>query len=92
MLLPANFGSNPDRFFSDRMIRDCEVWRRKKAPGGVSFREPGETRGAEKETGQKAGETPAAQKPYTLNELPHPQVLFTLGLLNLNPEPSMVSM
>jgi hypothetical protein len=28
----------------------------------------------------------------TLNEEPQPQVLFTLGLLNLNPEPSMVSM
>ena len=29
--------------------------------------------------------------PYTLNELPQPQVLFTLGLLNLNPAPSIVS-
>ncbi len=28
---------------------------------------------------------------YTLNELPQPQVLFTLGLLNLKPEPSMDS-
>ena len=28
---------------------------------------------------------------YTLNELPQPQVLFTFGLLNLNPEPSRVS-
>ena len=30
--------------------------------------------------------------PYTLNELPQPQVLLTLGLLNLKPEPSIVSM
>lgn len=29
---------------------------------------------------------------YTLNELPHPHVLFTFGLLNLNPAPSSVSM
>lgn len=28
---------------------------------------------------------------YALNELPHPQVDFTFGLLNLNPEPSIVS-
>jgi len=28
---------------------------------------------------------------YTLNELPQPQVLFTFGLLNLKPEPSMDS-
>ena len=28
---------------------------------------------------------------YALNELPQPQVDFTLGLLNLNPEPSSVS-
>ena len=28
---------------------------------------------------------------YTLNELPQPQVLFTFGLLNLNPAPSSVS-
>ena len=28
---------------------------------------------------------------YTLKELPQPQVLFTLGLLNLKPEPSMDS-
>ncbi len=26
-----------------------------------------------------------------LNELPQPQVVFTFGLLNLNPAPSMVS-
>ena len=32
------------------------------------------------------------EKLYTLKELPQPQVLFTLGLLNLKPEPSMVSM
>ena len=29
---------------------------------------------------------------YTLNELPQPQVLFTFGLLNLKPAPSIVSM
>jgi hypothetical protein len=29
---------------------------------------------------------------YTLKELPQPQVLLTFGLLNLKPEPSMVSM
>jgi len=29
--------------------------------------------------------------PYTLKELPQPQVDFTCGLLNLNPEPSRVS-
>jgi len=29
---------------------------------------------------------------YTLKELPQPQVLRTFGLLNLNPEPSSVSM
>lgn len=29
---------------------------------------------------------------YTLKELPQPQVLFTLGLLNLKPAPSRVSM
>jgi len=29
---------------------------------------------------------------YTVKELPQPQVLFTLGLLNLNPAPSSVSM
>lgn len=29
--------------------------------------------------------------PYALNELPHPQVDFTFGLLNLNPDPSRVS-
>jgi hypothetical protein len=29
---------------------------------------------------------------YTLKEEPQPQVLFTLGLLNLKPEPSMDSM
>lgn len=28
---------------------------------------------------------------YALNELPQPQVDFTFGLLNLNPEPSMLS-
>jgi hypothetical protein len=28
----------------------------------------------------------------TLKELPHPQVLFTFGLLNLNPAPSIDSM
>jgi hypothetical protein len=28
---------------------------------------------------------------YALNELPHPQVDFTFGLLNLNPDPSRVS-
>ena len=28
---------------------------------------------------------------YTLNEEPHPQVLFTDGLSNLNPAASMVS-
>jgi hypothetical protein len=28
---------------------------------------------------------------YTLNELPQPQVFFTLGLLNLKPAPSTVS-
>ena len=28
---------------------------------------------------------------YTLKELPQPHVLFTFGLLNLNPEPSSVS-
>ena len=28
---------------------------------------------------------------YALKELPHPQVDLTLGLLNLNPEPSSVS-
>jgi len=28
---------------------------------------------------------------YTWNELPHPQVDLTWGLLNLNPEPSSVS-
>jgi hypothetical protein len=36
---------------------------------------------------QAAGPTPL----YTLNELPQPQVLLTLGLLNLKPEPSIVS-
>jgi hypothetical protein len=30
-------------------------------------------------------------QPYTLNELPQPHVLFTFGLLNLNPAPSIVS-
>ena len=28
---------------------------------------------------------------YTLKELPHPQVLFTLGFSNLKPAPSRVS-
>jgi hypothetical protein len=28
---------------------------------------------------------------YTLNEDPHPQVLFTFGFSNLNPAPSSVS-
>jgi hypothetical protein len=28
---------------------------------------------------------------YALNELPQPQVDFTFGLLNLNPEPSRLS-
>jgi hypothetical protein len=51
---------------------------RKKAPG-VSA--PGASKGI--------GDCPAG---YTLNELPHPQVLLTLGLLNLNPDPSIVSM
>ena len=32
-----------------------------------------------------------ALKRQALKELPQPQVLFTLGLLNLNPDPSMVS-
>ncbi|GEM_PF-4410508 len=35
------------------------------------------------------------QKPpltYTVNELPHPHVLLTFGLLNLKPAPSSVSM
>ena len=32
-----------------------------------------------------------ARDSYTLNELPQPQVLFTFGLLNLNPAPSSVS-
>ncbi len=34
------------------------------------------------------------QKPpltYTVNELPHPHVLLTFGLLNLKPAPSSVS-
>jgi hypothetical protein len=31
-------------------------------------------------------------EPYTENELPQPHVDFTFGLLNLNPEPSIVSM
>ena len=38
----------------------------------------------------------AAKRPasvaYTVKELPQPQVLLTLGLLNLNPAPSSVSM
>ena len=31
------------------------------------------------------------RRAYTLKELPQPQVLLTLGLLNLNPAPSSVS-
>jgi hypothetical protein len=31
-------------------------------------------------------------EPYTENELPQPHVDFTFGLLNLKPEPSIVSM
>jgi hypothetical protein len=47
-------------------------------------------------TGTKRGhpdsiETPA-ESCYTLKELPQPQVLLTFGLLNLKPEPSIVSM
>ncbi len=34
----------------------------------------------------------AARNAYTVKELPQPQVLLTFGLLNLNPEPSRVSM
>ena len=33
----------------------------------------------------------ADEMSYALKELPHPQVDFTFGLLNLNPEPSSVS-
>jgi hypothetical protein len=55
--------------------------------------------------GRKRKKAPGGQEPfqcappeadglnlYTLNELPQPQVLLTLGLLNLNPAPSSVSM
>jgi hypothetical protein len=31
------------------------------------------------------------RKSYTLNDDPHPQVLFTFGFSNLNPAPSSVS-
>ena len=53
----------------------------------------GRTSGSqEKRTREKSSQGAALQIHYTLKELPHPQVLFTLGLLNLKPEPSMVSM
>ena len=35
---------------------------------------------------------PIAAAPYTLNDDPQPQVLFTFGFSNLKPAPSMVSM
>jgi hypothetical protein len=34
---------------------------------------------------------PQSYLPYTLNDDPHPQVLFTFGFSNLNPAPSRVS-
>jgi len=40
----------------------------------------------------KISDLSAVDRSYTLNELPQPQVLFTFGLLNLNPAPSSVSM
>jgi hypothetical protein len=32
-----------------------------------------------------------SERAYTLKELPHPQVVLTLGFSNLNPAPSKVS-
>jgi hypothetical protein len=70
------------------MGRAIENWlaalRHKKKASGTSRRPKNQVRK------EPAGRWPAL--PYTLNELPQPQVLLTLGLLNLKPEPSIVSM
>ena len=64
-----------------RMLRECQ--RKKKTRGGKSA--------GPEITGARSGQ--AARPPLqALKELPQPQVLFTLGLLNLNPAPSSVSM
>jgi len=67
---------------SERADVDPTAARKKtKAPGTT-------TPGSFVETREKTDERPF----YTVNELPHPHVLFTLGLLNLKPAPSSVSM
>ena len=40
---------------------------------------------------QPLGSDPCSARDYALKELPHPHVDFTFGLLNLKPEPSIVS-